>query len=464
LRIQAGDSYKYEFKIADDQEGGTHWYHPHSAGSSTLQAGGGGLGLFIVEDEEGDLPDEVLKLPEVPLRIQFFNFTYLQEDYSAFHPSSYVELCKKHCIPAENRYLCSEYFFENGPEKGSYNRTIAPDGLEYETLLVNGVERPTITLSSGQWYRFRTLFVPTRFRTIEPSILDESCDFQLLAKDGHYIPTAPRKIRSGFMTSGSRVDFLVRCHVPGTYEFRSLSESRDSSNWIASQKRKSLDRVMAFIKVVGEQKEADVAISQFKVARPCYLPDLTSVTPDHTTYILMSGLNPELPTGEALPEERPAWGSGISYYAINNFGALSPTFLNEEDEDMLDFSFELSVGSIWEVDYFVPQIHPWHQHIFPYQVISFPKMDTHNDFFQDGDYHDVLLVPIGGDETEDYGKAVIRTHLDSITGQMLGHCHFYRHTDRGMALVANIVGQDGTRSDNVSKCYSKGGQMTFDLV
>lgn len=70
-----------------------------------------------------------------------------------------------------------------------------------------------------------------------------------------------------------------------------------------------------------------------------------------------------------------------------------------------------------------------HQHIFPYQVISFPKMDTHNDYFQDGDYHDVLLVPIGGDEAEDYGKAVIRTHLDSITGQMLGHCHFYRHTE-----------------------------------
>ncbi len=378
----------------------------------------------------------MLNLPEINLRIQFFNFTYLQEDYSAFQPASYVELCKKYCLPAENRHLCSEYFFENGPVEGNYNRTIAPDGLEYETLLVNGVERPTIQIVTGQWYRLRTIFVPTRFRTIEPTILDEMCDFKLLAKDGHYIPVAPRDIHSGFMTSGSRADFFIRCNEPGMYEFRSLSESRDSSNWIASQKRPSLDRIMAYIKVVDGRdtkkkkgRDTEMTIPSFKVARPCYLPDMTLLEPNHKTYILMSGLNPALPEGETLPEDRPAWGTGISYYAINNFGPLSPSFQYLGPEDALDFAFKLDVGSIWEVDYYVPQIHPWHQHVYPYQIISLPKMDSHNDYFQVGDYHDVLLVPIGGDDDEDYGKAIFRTHLDSITGQMLGHCHFYRHSE-----------------------------------
>ena len=39
---------------------------------------------------------------------------------------------------------------------------------------------------------------------------------------------------SGFMASGSRADFPVMCNEAGTYDFKSLSESRDSSNWIAS--------------------------------------------------------------------------------------------------------------------------------------------------------------------------------------------------------------------------------------
>jgi len=37
-----------------------------------------------VEDEKDDLvPNEVLNLPEVNLRIQFFNFTYLQQYFAA---------------------------------------------------------------------------------------------------------------------------------------------------------------------------------------------------------------------------------------------------------------------------------------------------------------------------------------------------------------------------------------------
>ena len=51
---------------------------------------------------------------------------------------------------------------------------------------------------------------------------------------------------SGFMASGSRADFPVMCNEAGTYDFKSLSESRDSSNWIASQKKLTLDRIIAY--------------------------------------------------------------------------------------------------------------------------------------------------------------------------------------------------------------------------
>ena len=48
------------------------------------------------------------------------------------------------------------------------------------------------------------------------------------------------------MASGSRADFPVMCNEVGTYDFKSLSESRDSSNWIASQKKLTLDRLIAY--------------------------------------------------------------------------------------------------------------------------------------------------------------------------------------------------------------------------
>jgi hypothetical protein len=320
-----------------------------------------------VEDEKDDLPNEVLHLPEVNLRLQFLNFTYLQNDFATGTSGSYVPLCKQYCLPAENRDKCTEYFYEHGPEEGKYNTTFAPDGFEYETLLVNGVERPTIKITAGQWYRFRTLYVPTRFRTIEPSILADECEFKLLAKDGKYIPIAPRDVHSGFMASGSRADFLVMCNEAGTYEFKSLSESRDSSNWIASQKKLSLDRIIAYLEVGSKtpkgrllHKREKEEIPLFQVARPCYLPDMTSVEPDHSSYIAMSGLLPDFPAWENLPESRPEWSSSnISYYAVNNEGPLSPSFQYIGPADPENFAFELNCGSIWEVDFFVASIHPW---------------------------------------------------------------------------------------------------------
>ena len=49
LKIEAGQSYNFTVKIPNDHQGGTNWYHPHSQGSSTLQAGGGGLGEYFRE-------------------------------------------------------------------------------------------------------------------------------------------------------------------------------------------------------------------------------------------------------------------------------------------------------------------------------------------------------------------------------------------------------------------------------
>ncbi|MBN1454144.1 MAG: multicopper oxidase domain-containing protein [Anaerolineales bacterium] len=68
LAIAPGETYTYEFTVAD--RAGMYWYHPHPHGRTGPQVYGGLAGLFIVTDEE----EQALGLPsgeyDVPLVIQ----------------------------------------------------------------------------------------------------------------------------------------------------------------------------------------------------------------------------------------------------------------------------------------------------------------------------------------------------------------------------------------------------------
>lgn len=458
LMIGPGQNYTYNIHIPEGHSGGTFWYHPHFPGSTTLQAGGGAIGMLIVKDLAGDLPDNIMNLPDLNLRVQFLNFTYLQQDYATGTTGSYVPLCQQFGLPVDNRANCSEYFFENGPLEGEYNTTISPDGYEYETTLVNGVEQPTMQIRQNQWYRVRILYVPTRFRTLEPAF-PASCEVQLLAKDGLYMLETPRPVKSGFMTSGNRADFLIRCSDVGEgLEFRSLSEARNSSNWIASQKRNSLDRVLAHFDVVVSEESSLVGefsnpdkIPVFRPARPCYAANMMDVVADDSTVLMLSGLLPDgPPLADTLPIERPPCCSNTSYYDVNGLGPFNPDHRGVNGVSDREFDFVWETGQIVDIDFYGAQIHPIHYHINKFQLVELPAMDSHTDYFQPGDFHDVLHITIA----DFYGKTKLRMGVGGPVGEMLGHCHFYRHSDRGMAYLGNITGIEGYYSPKLGTCYT----------
>ena len=134
-----------------------------------------------------------------------------------------------------------------------------------------------------------------------------------------------------------------------------------------------------------------------------------------------------------------------------------------------DFSF--NIGDIVEVDYYAPQIHPLHIHVFGYQITELPEFEYLNDYFQVGDYHDTLLVPISGDnnvddlETPLYGKVQFRQHIYSLETDVVVHCHFYRHSDRGMVMIGNTTGMVGGSSPQVEgSCYHGLDEREFAYV
>ena len=59
--------------------------------------------------------------------------------------------------------------------------------------------------------------------------IDAECQLLLLAKDGIYLPTAPRAIQHGILASGNRADVLINC-PEGNFTFRSVAIHDPKSN------------------------------------------------------------------------------------------------------------------------------------------------------------------------------------------------------------------------------------------
>ena len=79
--------------------------------------------------------------------------------------------------------------------------------------------------------------------------------------------------------------------------------------------------------------------------------------------------------------------------------------------------------------------HPFHLHVNSFQLATDPA-DTNGDYFKQGDWHDVLLLP---DNAMD---VVFQT--DYYTGKQVIHCHILEHEDEGMMLVTQVTGAEGT--------------------
>ena len=59
--------------------------------------------------------------------------------------------------------------------------------------------------------------------------IDPECQMLLLAKDGIYLPTAPRAVQQGVLASGNRADVLINC-PEGNFTFRSVANVEPKNN------------------------------------------------------------------------------------------------------------------------------------------------------------------------------------------------------------------------------------------
>eukprot|EP01062_Namystynia_karyoxenos_P075795 TRINITY_DN7346_c0_g1_i2.p1 TRINITY_DN7346_c0_g1~~TRINITY_DN7346_c0_g1_i2.p1 ORF type:complete len:881 (+),score=168.95 TRINITY_DN7346_c0_g1_i2:91-2733(+) len=392
--VDPGASYTYTYVIPTDHAGGTHWYHPHHHASTALQAGGGAAGALLVEDRDGDVPAAISSMEQYVMVAQYFPL--------AMNPTLST------IAAAAGDTLLTNNFVGNN-----------------DFVLINGLYQPTVPLTVGKWKRLRIVHSGT-IAMLQLTL--PGCDMDLLAKDGVYLKTAPRRVASVYVIAGARADVAVRCGAAGQYAFQSGAAAAGSRDAEALQRgggppggggpggggapgagatyTGTVATMQATARASGVAADPD--IGTFNPVMPDYLADLT------------------------------AGVTASSSFTINFAGGGGGCTVNQQSfQGHTSYITSAAVGQVHEWTVVGAQGHPMHKHINPMQIVS---VADGTGWLQVGDWHDVLYNP-GGAPGND---VVVRFQTDRFTGHCVIHCHFLPHEDLGCMAVLDITGTEGT--------------------
>ncbi len=185
--VDPGRTFRYEYRIPNDQPSGTLWYHPHHHGLAADQVFRGLYGAIVVEDFPGPTPDgDAATEPSTPVRVLVVSDLSLNED-GTVAPTGVLE-----------RRL----------------------GREGDLVLVNGQLRPQLTMPPGareKWHLVNAC--ASRFLRLR---LDGQ-HMDLLGLDLP-LPNA-REVDEILLLPGNRADVMVTAHA-GTSVLTAIPVSR----------------------------------------------------------------------------------------------------------------------------------------------------------------------------------------------------------------------------------------------
>ena len=240
-------------------------------------------------------------------------------------------------------------------------------------VTVNGQVKPAISIVQGEWFRMRTIWASWLQGDLDLNI--PTCEMQLLAKDGIYIRDFPRSIQTARIPPGGRADLMVRCLQPAT-----------------TYPVIGLDGVtIATIQTTAAPTVQSADLQRWTPIYPEYLTDLQSATAS---------------PGCACETEFDGVGT-VNGYSFDPNRGLHTSYLGAIVERLLE-----------------AQNHPYHQHVYPFQLISGFRDDGYHAV---GDWHDTLA-----------GDGVIRYQPKVFPGKIMVHCHRLDHEDQGMMSIERV--------------------------
>lgn len=398
-------------KYKAGQAPGTHWYHAHKHGSTSLHIRNGLAGALIIESSQEGGYDHFIR--------KAFGWGPSYDDHEKI-------LIFQQYDPTQN--------LERPNRRG---------GAGSRLVLVNGLLTPTITMRPGEVQLWRLInatqgnssgiinagnfktgvFGATQFNFVQTA--QDGVQFSPINYTNQ--PYLNGKIPNGVMpltdpvpdglilAAGNRADLLVKAPATaGTVPF------------------KSGDTTLFYVKVTGEPSSPDRIFPDTWMAMPEFLRDLPKPGPSDIK-------NPGSPVQFQWEKDRTSTGPNPDppHFMINKkqFGETGP---------IVDQCMPQNGLQDWVLENYTTEIaHPFHIHINPFQIIEVysPVLDKTYTPADNFIWQDVIAIPpakLDGTQLIP-GRVVIRQKYPDFTGTFVLHCHILAHEDRGMMQLVRIV-------------------------
>ena len=415
------------------QAPGTHWYHAHKHGSTTINVSNGMTGAFIIEGPYDD---------------------YLNEQYKAYGP----QWTRRQPVLVINQLGTTPNLMKGqGQDRGN-------------DFSINGRINPVITMAPGEVQLWRIVNSSSRAGVLFDEGPPAGFQWRILARDGvqlkdvNYQKTANQTF---LLASGNRIDLLVKapesCAAPNacTVRVRNTVEPSNNSPYPIN---------LLTVKISGTKPSPPMSfVATADPNFPEFLEDIPASAVKATKTIDFS----------TVPQVNPPKVAAVHQIDGKSFdgdvGAL--VRLNTTEE--------------WTVRNFAQIEHPFHIHINPFQVIeTFEPMQPLADgktpryitderarksleqiyvdprnpdtwkappgsaVTKDAIWWDVFPIPGGLKAVDkdnkpindDQGKQIVipgyfkmRSRFVDYAGFYVIHCHILAHEDRGMMTVVEVA-------------------------
>jgi FtsP/CotA-like multicopper oxidase with cupredoxin domain len=260
------------------------------------------------------------------------------------------------------------------------------DGRQGNLILVNGIANQTMAATAGKLERWRLLNASaSRFYRLKV----DGHSLNVISRDGGRL-SAPEQVEELILVPGERAEVLIQPVNEGVFRLRSLTVNRGAMGASSELQLATMNVAAGASNIYGlPVKLATVAdVNGMKVVR----------------------------TREVTLEMRT--GGGPPRFLVSG---------KAFDPNRVDVQVKLGTVEDWMVRNAGSMDHPFHLHIWPFQVVErsapgpVPK-----------GWKDVVNVPAGG-------FVRIRIPFEQIGGKTVFHCHILDHEDQGMMAVVEAV-------------------------
>jgi len=413
VSIAPGQYKDYPFVIPPDQSPGLNWYHPHSHGSTAIQAVSGMAGGLIIKGAIDEVP-EIKAAKDYPLVVQdigLFPTDKVGVDYSdSYEPEQNaiwqtfggnVTLYNPQTGKADPTQLkCGfttgdyalRYYLVNGEPyfKETHNQASPTNPTPTQ------MTPPLFKMQPGEVARFRLL---NACSDLMMPVQVEQHAMYLLAMDGNNFDSPEvlgwnNNVPQVTLGPANRAEFLIKAGKPGKYQILQLAQS--------AQFLQAVQKTIAVIEVAGTPVNMQIPRNLPPITRN---PPITESEIKKRRYFVFSSAFP----GVRNPVV------GIDFY-INNqlydeFAVPTTVFLNECEE------WHIVVPS---GEHGGTEGHPFHIHVNDFEVKSIAGIEQRRGLIQD-----TIWV-------QQNTASVIRMRFKEWTGKSVFHCHILPHEDTGM--------------------------------